>query len=285
MNIASDVLNMETLHQEDGIYRLKSKSESQGVFLPQTHDRLNSLEDSSWWFKFRNRVIEAGIKRTLSENFIADCGGGNGFVASYLESCGYETILFEPGEAGIRNAKSRGLRNLVNAPLDRNTVLPASLPAVGLFDVLEHIEFEGKFLRDLRYALKPGGMLYVTVPAHQFLWSAGDQRHHFRRYNIKGLRKVIVDNGFEVVFDTYFFRMLSLPIFVFRSLPYRIFVFKKNTPKQREGVSIKKSNRSHLVVPGFVEKIVHFCFDREVRKLRKGRMCHGSSIFLAARKI
>ncbi len=47
----------------------------------------------------------------------------------------------------------------------------ALIGAIGLFDVLEHIENEAGFLKQLREVLKTGGRLYLTVPAFRWLWS------------------------------------------------------------------------------------------------------------------
>lgn len=56
-------------------------------------------------------------------------------------------------------------------------------------DVLEHIEADRDEVRLAVARLRPGGHLVVLSPAHQFLYSAFDQRiGHFRRYNAGQLR-------------------------------------------------------------------------------------------------
>ena len=61
-----------------------------------------------------------------------------------------------------------------------------NINGIGLFDVLEHIENDKEFLSKLLNKLKKGARIYITVPAHNFLWSEID-RHggHFRRHNKK----------------------------------------------------------------------------------------------------
>lgn len=63
----------------------------------------------------------------------------------------------------------------------------------------------------------------VTVPAYQWLWSqADDAAGHFRRYSLQMLDRSMMGNGFEAVFRSYFFTLATLPMFLIRSVPYRL---------------------------------------------------------------
>lgn len=50
----------------------------------------------------------------------------------------------------------------------------AEFDAIGAFDVLEHIPLDALALGQIHAALKPGGVLLLTVPQHAWLWSASD---------------------------------------------------------------------------------------------------------------
>ena len=271
------ILNLKNLQQEADIWRLKEDMKIETAFEDAIHDELFLLEDKSWWFKHRNKIIHTTIERYPPpiRRLLADVGGGNGFVSAYLNSYGIETILFEPGVQGVLNAKRRGLKNLLCAPLDKTTVMPNCLPAIGLFDVLEHMERESELLQEVQYALSPNGMLYVTVPAHNFLWSDEDDiAEHYRRYTKESLVTILSQNGFNVVFASYFFRMLSPAIFVLRSLPHKLGRKKKAV-----------SEASGFVVPALVGKLADSFFDTEVKKIQKGQaISHGASIIAVARK-
>ena len=280
---AKDILNLDIMSLIKGIWYTNTSLDIDGVFKEITHDGLFSLEDESWWFKHRNKIIATGIARCPpSERTIVDVGGGNGFVTAFLETQGFHMILFEPGIQGTINAQIRGLDNLVCAPLNSTTVKPESIASIGLYDVLEHIDNDEEFLNELYLALKPDGMMYITVPAHMFLWSNDDEyAGHFRRYNIKNLCKVLTENGFEVLFYTHFFRLLPLPIFIFRTLPYKFF-----GNRQRFNVQsyLKRPKTANFVVPRFIEKIVLSYFGTEAKKLRHKRISSGASIFMTAKK-
>jgi hypothetical protein len=50
--------------------------------------------------------------------------------------------------------------------------------------------------RGMADRLAPGGKILVTVPAHQWMWSAHDVvNHHHRRYSKATLAKAIADAG------------------------------------------------------------------------------------------
>jgi SAM-dependent methyltransferase len=181
------------------------------------------IEDRSFWFRHRNRCILAAMSRHPPGGTVFDVGGGNGAVSRELVRHGIDTVLVEPGRTGAENAHRAGLADVVCATLDGAGFRDHSLPAVGLFDVIEHIEQDGAFLDRVRRALVPGGRLYLTVPAYQAIWSAEDDRAgHFRRYTRRSLCSLLATHSFAVDQATYFFWCLPAPIFLLRSLPSRV---------------------------------------------------------------
>jgi SAM-dependent methyltransferase len=121
-----------------------------------------ALEDSSFWFAHRNACLLALLRRFPTAGPFFDIGGGNGFVAAAIQSIGVPVVLVEPGADGVRHAQTRGLRNVVLATLKEGRFRDGSLPAIGFFDVLEHIDDEQAFLREIRRCLAPGGPLAVV---------------------------------------------------------------------------------------------------------------------------
>ena len=187
------------------------------------------LEDDSVWFRHRNRCITAVVGQFPPAGPILDIGGGNGVVARALIDAGHPTSLLEPGAVGAANARQRrNIPDVINTTLEDAGLPQASVAAAGLFDVVEHIQDDRGFVAELRDLLKPGGLVYVTVPAHQWLWSAADvDAGHYRRYSTGGLRALFESAGFEVQYATYFFEMLIVPLFLMRTLPSAIGVSKR----------------------------------------------------------
>src|SRR6266699_6663898 len=180
-------------------------------------------EASSFWFAHRNRCSLEVMKLFPPSGAVFDIGGGNGYVAMAIQDAGHEVVLLEPGLTGVRNARKRGLRHVVHATLEDAGILGETLPAVSLFDVIEHIRDHHRFLSQIHRLLQPGGRVYVTVPAYRWLWSDEDTRAgHQRRYTLTSLRQVLEQSGHHVEFATYFFSFLPLPILLRRVLPYRL---------------------------------------------------------------
>jgi len=91
----------------------------------------------------------------------------------------------------------------------RNIPYQAEFDAIGAFDTLEHIAEDEAVLRQLEHALKPAGVLLITVPQHEFLWSATDEAaHHVRRYKSRDLRRKVRAAGLEIVRMTSFVSLL-----------------------------------------------------------------------------
>lgn len=155
-----------------------------GLWWPRSRSRVDypdegnafcfQVEDQSFWFQHRNRCILAAVARFPPPGPVFDIGGGNGFVARALTQAGHPAVVVEPGPVGARNAQARGLSPVICSTLDDAGFHPGALPAAGLFDVLEHIEDDRGVLRRLASLVRPGGRLYVTVPAYQWLWSGED---------------------------------------------------------------------------------------------------------------
>lgn len=183
------------------------------------------VEDSSFWFRHRNACIVAAAKSfpPPAGGPIFDIGGGNGFVSKGLMQAGFESVLVEPGEAGAANGKKRGVPTVICATTTSAGFRNATLNAIGLFDVIEHVEDDLSFLVSIRELLKSDGRLYATVPAYAALWSQEDiVAGHFRRYTRDSIDALMQRAGLRVEFSTYIFRPLPLPIYLQRALPHRL---------------------------------------------------------------
>jgi SAM-dependent methyltransferase len=134
----------------------------------------------------------------------------------------------EPGRLGAVNAKKRNLENIFCGVVSDLMGLAGQVPSIGSFDVIEHIENDDAFVKEIYKLLKNNGTFFVTVPAFQFLWSDEDTiGGHFRRYSMKKIVRLLEKNNFDVVYSTYLFSFLTLPLFFIRSLPSKMGIRKK----------------------------------------------------------
>ena len=185
--------------------------------------------------------------------------------------------MVDPGAEAVRNAGSRGLSLVICATLETAGFVEQSLPAIGLFDVLEHIRDDGAFLRQARALLADGGRLYVSVPAYRLLWSAVDAfGGHHRRYTAGRLKRLLAKTGYTVEFDTYFFALLPLPILLLRSVPYRLGL-------RRRQEALYDLEKQHAPPSGLCGALLASYLTREERILKRHRLAFGASHLAVAR--
>lgn len=209
---------------------------------------------------------------------IFDVGGGNGFVSLGLLNEGFDVVMIEPGVNGAINAKKRGIKHVICGTTHSAKFKSRTIPAIGVFDVVEHIEDDIGFLKHLWDLLVPGGMLYVTVPAHQALWSHEDvDGGHFRRYTLSNLISRMGKSGFKVSYSSYIFTYLPLFVLFLRKIPYKL-----NLVRSTASSSIKKD---HSSPDGIGSKILNYLHKWERNKITgRKRIPFGGSCMVTAKK-
>lgn len=261
---------------EDGIFRSVGQS---AVSYPEDgHERCFGVEDSSFWFRHRNDCIAALVSHHPPPRggAVLDLGGGNGFVAQRLLAEGHDVVLLEPGAAGARNARAhRALPHVVCASLEDAGFHPGSFGAVGMFDVIEHVDDDRAFLEQVRTLLAPGGRLYLTVPCHSWLWSRADaDAGHFRRHTLASLESLL-EGRFRIDYASYYFSALVAPQFLLRALPHRLGLDR--------GGAVLSTEAEHGGNEGAAVRLMERLLATEVARIRKRqRIPFGASALLAA---
>lgn len=265
----------------EGIWVAAEDDRSQVSFPEGGNEECAQIEDGSYWFCHRNQCIVEIVKRFPPAGTIFEIGGGNGFVCRGLEDAGFSTVLIEPGRAGAEAAKTRGLHSVVCATLEAARFADNSLPAAGMFDVLEHIEQHRQFLAELHRVTAMNGRLYLTVPAYEWLWSdADDYAGHFRRYTFETLSDDLAAAGFEIEYQTYLFASLMAPVFLMRTLPYKL--TKRTADSYKDRQPWKEQHNSS----GLLSRMLQSVLAQELSWIQAGNTLPvGSSILVVAKKV
>jgi len=188
-----------------------------GHYRPELFALLEQLEPRSFWFRSRNRLIVWAL-RTYCPGLTSflEVGCGTVFVLAAVRAAFPHVSLMgsELDAEGLEVAR----RRLPDVPLVRMDALEvpfsSAFGAVGVFDVLEHIESDEAVLRELRKAVTDDGVLVATVPQHRRLWSAADEfADHVRRYSRHELAAKLDATGWAPVRMTSFVS-LPLPFFI-----------------------------------------------------------------------
>jgi len=221
----------------DGIKTFNHKNYNDD-YNPDNLIELYKQEEKHFWFITRKEFILKKISKVISiDKKIIEIGAGTGNITKYLIKHGYKNIsVGEMHLDGLKYAKLYGIKdcyqfNLLNIPFEDE------FDTIMMFDVLEHLENDSLALKNIKQALKPKGIIALTVPAHMWLWSKNDTTAcHKRRYNKRELKSILLKEGFDTLTINYFF------IFITPLLLLRRFI-NRDTPQNIEKTKEIKINK------------------------------------------
>lgn len=251
---------------------LQHHSESSESFKNELFEGLFELEERNFWFRSRNRLIIAALKKYFptAESF-CEIGCGTGFVLTGIKNAMPHLQLFgsELFEEGLVFARGR-LAGVELMQMDARTItVENAFDVIGSFDVLEHIDEDELVLSRLFAASRKG--IILTVPQHEWLWSSlDDLACHKRRYSRKELLRKVEAAGFRIERITSFVSLL-LPLMFLSRL-------------RKKDVS-KLNYKDELVLPYLLDRCLELILMLESFMIMNGLdMPWGGSLILVATK-
>lgn len=236
-------------------------------------ERLYGLEEVHWWHATRRLMILDLLHRTYSDRTglrLLDAGCGTGRLLSELGRLG-TALGMDVSDEALRFCRERGEDRVLKASLAHLPFPDATFDLVSALDVLEHVEDHVRALLECRRVLRPGGRMFILVPAHRWLWSLQDEvSHHFRRYTARTLREPLLQAGYEVERLTYI-NALLLPVVALGRLWLKVLL------RFRE---VEDENELH---PGWSNGILRGIFSSEIPLLRRIDLPVGASLLCVAR--
>lgn len=188
-------------------------------------ETLVAVEETSFWFQARNALIRDFARDYKPEaDRVLEIGCGSGFVLAALTALypSARVLGTEAHVSGLEVARRRMPHAHLMQMDGRAIPFRDEFDVAGAFDVIEHIDDDRTVLAQLYAALKPGGILVVTVPQHMFLWSESDDRAgHVRRYTRAELRDKLTQAGFAIRRNTSFVTLLFPALLYARKLRSR----------------------------------------------------------------
>ena len=216
----------------------------------------SSLDHPSyWWYAARTSLLETVLGPYVTPGArVLDVGSADGPSVAWL------------GDRVAVDIDIRGLRDGgVCASAEALPFADATFDIVSAFDVVEHCEHEHIALSEFRRVCKPGGLVLLSVPAYQWLWSGFDVRAgHHRRYTRRRLRRAAARAGLLERRATYAFAA-TLPFFV----------------ASRLLVKLSSSPATVQPLPALIERVLLALTRLDGRLLRRTNLPAGSSVFYA----
>lgn len=241
---------------------------------PGAYHEMAQLQQSHWWYRGRRNVLAAQIHELkLKQNSeILEIGAGPGGNLEMLNEFGH-TCAVEMDPDAAAHART------IHPDLDiRIGSLPDDFPfdgrkfdMIAMLDVLEHIDHDVQALISLKQHLKSDGVLLLSVPAYQWMWSKHDVRlHHCRRYNALGLARILDQAGWGVqkitYFNTFLFPIAVAARFVDKLVP-------RDRPTGAE------------LPPSIINSALERIFSIEAGLVRRSRLLFGLSILCVAQPV
>ncbi len=239
-----------------------------------------AVDRQHFWYVIRNERIYSMLKAfepDLINKSILELGCGNGNVVGYLWEHGLTNCTgWELNSYALNLAKQRypSIRFEEKDFLEEQSEVRFDI--VGLFDLLEHLPNNIESLKSIRRLINPGGKIIITVPAHQWLWSAYDDFYgHMHRYSKSQLISTLEQSGYSKIRCTHF--MSALVPFLFLSRK----IFSKIATGFDEDMN-KRFQRDAELPPRLINSLAKLILQLEQFLLGQHEIPFGSSIIATA---
>ena len=170
------------------------------------------LDQKHWWYRARREVLADLIRREVeppANARILEIGCGTGHNLAMLRQFGdIEAIELDDESRAL--AQERLGRVIMSARLpELEGIADGQYDLIAALDVIEHIDDDAAAVAAISAKLKRGGRFLMTVPAHQWMWSAHDVvNHHKRRYSKSQLKRLIEGSPLKLQKIGYFNSLL-----------------------------------------------------------------------------
>jgi SAM-dependent methyltransferase len=170
---------------------------------------LYRLEEKYWWFVAMRQITDTIAARELARSSlkILDAGCGTGFnVGYYAGSNVHDVYGLDIATAALEHVRNRGFRKVAQASITDIPFRAEAFDLVFSFEVVTQIPYDAhdSALSEMHRVLKPGGHLFIRVPAFMWLWSSHDDELQVRyRYTRDELAKKLEQCGFTLEWTSY----------------------------------------------------------------------------------
>ena len=177
---------------------------------PVAYQQFLELDRTHWWMRGR-RSVYLGLIEHFTKNAppkrVLDLGAGLGGFLQGLQDLAAPGARIFPSDIdreSLAHITTRGFPGGVVASGEALPYKDGAFDLVCLFDALEHTKDDLAVMHEVARITEPGGHVFISVPAYQFLYANNDRVvHHYRRYRRKRLNDLFARTGFEVVRNTH----------------------------------------------------------------------------------
>ena len=172
--------------------------------------RTNDHQKVGWQVEQQRPVsarMVAKVARHVSEGAWLDIGFGNGSLIFTADEFGYQAVGIDLRRDNVAALKARGYEayEMRLEKLDQ----PGRYSVISMADVLEHMPFPKAGLEDAHRLLRPGGLLFLSMPnLDSPIWRFMDEAssnpywgelEHYHNFGRKRLTMLLAEHGFQLL--------------------------------------------------------------------------------------
>ena len=188
---------------------------------PDEYRKMAGVEDAMWYYRALHRHVVRSLRSELpaSGAQVLDAGCGTGGLLRQLREAQPAWLLtgldFSPLACELARERASGVA-VVQGSIAALPFPDASFDAVVSCDVVCQVPDDGQAVREIDRCLKPGGIVVLTMPAYQWMYSYHDRSvANLRRYSRGQVNTLLGAAGFRVGRSSYW-NMLPFPLAVVR---------------------------------------------------------------------
>lgn len=142
------------------------------------------------WLSDRFHLLSRAQLQAISNAVVVDVGSGRSDNRRWL---GQHNVFYRLDYPATNNRYDNTPD--IYGDACRLPLKSASVDALLLLEVLEHVADAETALNEIRRVLRPNGCIYLSVP---FVYPLHDQPFDYRRFTIHGLRQMLQSRGLHI---------------------------------------------------------------------------------------
>lgn len=211
-------------------------------------------EKTYWWHVAKRQLVMEFITkyRKFGEQ-VLDIGCGTGAMMEDLKTVFSDVSGLDGSKDAIDFCHKRGIKSAQLFDFEKKLQIQDNrFDVVTCLDVLEHVEGDDAFLKELNRITKPGGLVVINVPAFGFLWSYWDvMLGHKRRYTKEKLSSDLEKANFKIIRCSYVFSFLLPTAILFRIIKNILKIQDKS-----DFVDVPKIVNKTLLMVCYIERFI-----------------------------
>ena len=238
----------------------------------EEYRKMAEVEDRMWYYRALHRHVTRALTDELgTEAAVLDAGCGTGGLLHHLQTThpAWRSSGVDLSPLACQLARERTRATITEGSVTQLSFANESFDAITSCDVLCQVEQPAEALQEFVRCLKSGGIVVLTMPAYQWLYSYHDRQvANLRRYTRSELMGLLRAAGLHPVYGSYW-----------NTLPFPLAVLRRKTFPPSDPTSDVR------LYPAPVEAMFTAMMAIEHGWLRTGgRLPYGSSVLVVGRK-